>query len=180
LSRVSEKDLHDWLDGALSGDQNSYLRFLEAVTRIARGFLLSRGIRRQEVEDLVQEVLISVHKAKDSFDRKAPVLPWLFAIIQYRLADNFRGMSRNFAGMSDVEFEENSYTPNHEDRLFANQMLEALPNRDQKILRALKLEGQSVREISVDMGISESAVKVYAFRAIRLLRAKIGDSSDEN
>lgn len=180
MSRVSEKDLHDWLSGALSGDQNAYLRFLEAVTRIARGFLLSRGVNRQEVEDLVQEVLISVHKAKGSFERKAPALPWLFAIIQYRLADSFRGKSRNLTSTSEVEREENSYSPNHEDRLFANQMLEALPDRDQKILYALKVEEQSVREISLEMGISESAVKVYAFRAIRGLRAKIGNSSDED
>jgi len=183
LSRISEEDLRGWLIEALRGDQVSYRRFLDAASRIARGFLFNRGIRTPELEDIVQEVLLSIHKAKNSYDQSAPVLPWLFAIIQYRLVDNFRNGSRNLAlseGDSVEDDAENSYVTAHEERLLAEQLLATMPEREQRILRYLKMEGWSVREISEQMGISESAVKVYAFRAIRALRVKFGGSSDEN
>jgi RNA polymerase sigma-70 factor (ECF subfamily) len=52
--------------------------------------------------------------------------------------------------------------------------LQALPPRQREIVSALKLRDESVKEVSVRMGMTESAVKVTAHRGYRALRRLLG------
>jgi RNA polymerase sigma-70 factor (ECF subfamily) len=42
------------------------------------------------VEDVVQETLISVHKARHTYDPARPFAPWFYAIASHRVVDVFR------------------------------------------------------------------------------------------
>src|SRR5262249_2477759 len=53
--------------------------------------------------------------------------------------------------------------------------LEALPERQRDIVRALKLEDKSVKDVSAELGMSPSAVKVAAHRGYKALRRLLGD-----
>jgi RNA polymerase sigma-70 factor (ECF subfamily) len=56
-----------------------------------------------DVEDLVQDVLLSVHVARASYDPGRPFLPWLLAIVRNRVADGARRYARQAAHEVQVE-----------------------------------------------------------------------------
>jgi len=52
------------------------------------------GIPERDVEDLVHEVFVVVHRRWDDYDRTRPARPWLFAIA-FRVASDYRRTGRN-------------------------------------------------------------------------------------
>lgn len=48
-------------------------------------------------------------------------------------------------------------------------MIEQLPEQQQIILKELKLNGKSIRELSLELKLSEAAVKTTAHRAYKTL-----------
>ena len=83
-------------DGArtLSCCARSRLAFAQLVRR-QRGFA---GVA--EVEDLVQDVLLSVHAVRATYDPSRPFGPWLLAIVRNRLVDGARRYGANRAARS--------------------------------------------------------------------------------
>src|SRR5690606_25837461 len=67
------------------GDQTAYRSFLEETSHDVRRFLLRR-IPASDVDDVLQEILVSLHKARHTYDGERPILPWIFAIARFRLA----------------------------------------------------------------------------------------------
>ena len=55
-----------------------------------RPFLAKRLSFANEVDDLMQEILISIHKARHTYDGNRPYKPWVYAIAKFRLQDHLR------------------------------------------------------------------------------------------
>ena len=93
---------------AQQGDSNAYVTLLRAITprvrqlvRAKRGFL-----GESDVEDVVQEVLLSIHAVRATYDPGRPLMPWLWAIVRHRLADAGRRHVRHGAheiGVDDLD-----------------------------------------------------------------------------
>jgi DNA-directed RNA polymerase specialized sigma24 family protein len=49
---------------------------------------------RQQISDLVQETLITVHNKHHTYDPSQPFGPWLAAIARYKWADYLRELYR--------------------------------------------------------------------------------------
>src|SRR6266566_8785358 len=56
-----------------------------------------RFLPPQDIEELVQDVLVSLHAVRATYDPKRPFLPWLAAIARNRLADSARRYARRAA-----------------------------------------------------------------------------------
>jgi RNA polymerase sigma-70 factor (ECF subfamily) len=54
------------------------------------------------------------------------------------------------------------------------QILEMLSPRTRELIRAVKIEGRSIAEVSTASGLSESAIKVAMHRAMARLSKKFG------
>src|ERR1700730_4577554 len=82
---------------AQAGDGDAYRALLTAVTpRIRRLVRARRGfLGPADVEDLVQDVLLSVHAVRATYDPSRPFMPWLLAIVRHRLADAARRYARH-------------------------------------------------------------------------------------
>ena len=83
-------DLEALVRGSLSGDNMAHAQLLREVARLLRPFLARRLVVEGEVDDLLQEILLSVHKARHTYDGNRPCKPWLFAIAKFRLNDYLR------------------------------------------------------------------------------------------
>jgi RNA polymerase sigma-70 factor (ECF subfamily) len=81
---------------AQQGDGSAYLELLRAITpRIRQVVRRQRGFAgAAEVEDLVQDVLLSVHAVRATYDPSRPFGPWLTAIVRNRLVDGARRYAR--------------------------------------------------------------------------------------
>jgi len=168
------------MKAAQAGDADAYNELLQTITpRIRRVALRQRGFAGVEVvEDLVQDVLLSVHAARATYDPGRPFMPWLLAILRYRLADGARKYGRSAAHEVtvedlDVTFSLVAANPNQEtthDVETLRRAVEALPAAQRQAVDLLKMREYSLREASAATGVSTGALKVATHRGLASLR----------
>src|ERR1700743_2431318 len=87
-----------WMRAAVAGDSDAYRRVLHAVAPYIRAIARSRcrrlGILEGEAEDIVQEVLLTIHLKRGTWDPSREVGPWLTAITRNKIIDVFRRRGR--------------------------------------------------------------------------------------
>src|SRR5579871_2899818 len=81
---------------AQAGDTDAYGELLNAITPLLRRLVRRRRtfLGADEVEDLVQDILLSVHSVRATYDSARPFTPWLLTIARNRLADSARRFAR--------------------------------------------------------------------------------------
>ncbi|WP_036001812.1 sigma-70 family RNA polymerase sigma factor [Paraburkholderia caribensis] len=174
----AENRLKALLIQGLEGDQNAYRCFLQALTRHLRGYLRKRiPQHRDDVEDLVQEVLLAVHNARHTYRPDEPLTAWLHAIARYKLTDYYRTRARRDC-LNDPLDDHAELLSNADDdiaqaRYDICKLLEHLPDKQRLPIVHVKLEGLSVTETARLTGLSESAVKVGVHRGLKALALRI-------
>jgi RNA polymerase sigma-70 factor (ECF subfamily) len=131
----------------------------------------------EDVEDLVQETLISVHTRRASYDRNRPFTAWLYAVARYRLVDHYR-RRRLSVPIEDVDdilaterFEE-SLTA----RMDVESLLSTLSPKQARAISDTHIDGKSVAEAAAAAGIGESDVKVSVHRGLKSIVSRIRDA----
>ena len=163
---------------SLNGDQRAYAEILQETSRFLRPFLAKRLSFTNEVEDLLQEILISIHKARHTYDGNRPYRPWVYAIARFRLQDYLRAHYADQLHHADdlSEMEEYLHAPVTESAIsyeYISGEVEKLPAKQAIILRLMHQEGYTAKEVAEKIGMNESAVKVAAHRAYKILRRKL-------
>jgi RNA polymerase sigma-70 factor (ECF subfamily) len=171
---------------AQDGDRHAYAELLVLLTSVARRFVRTRLGHASWADDVVQETLITVHRARHTYDVSRPFAPWFYAIARSRLIDVLRRERRLGARelgvdeLPEVVSADRSDREAEVDATAIRQALETLPARQREVVEALKLSDQSVREVASRLGMSESAVKVTAHRGYRALRRLLGGRTHED
>ncbi len=163
---------------SLNGDQCAYAELLQETSRFLRPFLAKRLSFTNEVDDLLQEILISIHKARHTYDGNRSYKPWVYAIAKFRLQDHLRAHYADQLHHADdlSEMEEFLHEDVTESAITYESIsgeVEKLPEKQAAILRLMHQEGYTAKEVAEKMGINESAVKVAAHRAYKILRQKL-------
>ena len=150
------------------------------LRRLIRYRLAQLGLSAHETEDLVQEVLIGLHSKRHTWDADRPFLPWLHAIARYKIADGARHLRREARHRLDLtidELAELAEAPAEDlDRslLDIDRHLSCLPQDQQTVVRALAVEGASVRSTAERLRTSEGVVRVTFHRALQRLKPAKG------
>src|SRR5262249_19201726 len=162
-----------------AADADAYLALLHEVAPRVRQLVARRlGTKRSEVEDIVQDVLLSIHVARASYDPARPFLPWLLAIARNRLADAARRGARHAAHEVqvddlDVTFPQPVAKSSSEgigDVDVLRQAVQALPIRQRQAIILLKVRELSLKEAAAATGMTVGALKIAPHRAIAALR----------
>ncbi len=135
-----------------------------------------------QVADLVQETLLAIHEKRATFDPNELFGPWMFAIARYKTIDYFRKHTREKPAAEWEPLEATLITDDssgefatHED---LETLLSVLPEKQKALLRKLKLEGKSVKEVSAEFGMSETALKVNVHRAMKTLKLRLREEME--
>lgn len=163
---------------ALQGDKRAYASVLEQTTRLLRPYLSKRLNNKTEIEDVLQETLISIHRARNTYDGNRPYAPWAFAIARYRLHDHLRAhYADNLRHATDLTEAENisaqDVTESPLNYESIKEEIDRLPGKQPVILHLIHGEGYTAKEVAEKIGMNESAVKVAAHRAYKVLRKKL-------
>ena len=186
---VLDAQLRLLMHAAQRGDGEAYRAVLTVITPRIRRFVHARRafLGTADVEDLVQDVLLAVHKVRATYDPSRPFLPWLFAIVRNRLADAARQHARRRAHETLVEDLDVTFadlaanTPGGLNSLEGlAQAVRALPSAQRQAIELLKLRELSLKEASAMTGSSVSALKVASHRAILSLRRILGASAEHD
>lgn len=166
---------------AQKGNRASYNRLLRATARVLEPYL-RRRVSAGGWEDVLQDVLVSLHKVRHTYQPGRPYLPWMFAIARCRVADYWRNVSR-FERFEPAESGPDAAAPTgpgDEAAAAVRSALEALSGRQKAVVKMLKLQGFTVRDTARELNMSEAAVKVTAHRAYKALAKILSNDFYEN
>ncbi len=161
---------------AQEGDSSTYEELLREILPTIRGFVFSRMVGRDEAEDVVQNVLLSIHRSRHTYQPSRAFKPWLRAVMRNAIIDSARGRRNEWR---QQQFEEHEHASNDQgpdaSRIdlswpIANALAE-LPDGQREAVESLHLRGMSVKEGAAQTGTTPSAFKVRAHRGRRMLRA---------
>lgn len=173
-----QPDLEALMRQSLAGDKLAYTELLRATARLLRPFLSWRLSFESEVDDVLQEILISIHKARHTYDGKRPYKPWCYAIATFRLRDYLRRhYSDQLRHAVDIAELENILQEDVTESAISYESIsgeiQRLPEKPATILKLMHQEGYTAKEVAEKLGMTESAVKVAAHRAYKVLRQKL-------
>ena len=155
-----------------------------------RVFAVAGGIlrRREDVEDIAQQVFVKAYFSLKRFDQRAAFSTWLYKITVNECWDMLRKKKvRPLVYESDLSEEQakqviaaagkNSSGPDISDTLEARErverLLEGLDERDRLMLILKEVEGFAVEEIAEVLDLNANTVKVRLFRARRRIVNKV-------
>jgi RNA polymerase sigma factor (sigma-70 family) len=166
---------------AQDGDRVAYRCLLEEVTPYLNALASKHPALSDELEDVVQDILLTLHAIRHTYDPVRPFGPWLVAIARRRIVDRLRRRGRRARA-------ETSLGPEHETLAAAGanyyallsgrrglrQAIGRLPAGQRQAVLLLKLRGLSLKEAADESGMSVAALKVASHRGIKALRAMLG------
>jgi RNA polymerase sigma-70 factor (ECF subfamily) len=180
----SADELGQLMAAAQRGDSEAYSALLRWIAPEVRRIVRQR--RRffgdDRIEDIVQDVLLSVHAVRSTYDPSRPFLPWLRAITHNRLVDAARRHARGAAHELavddlDVTFSAEAANSRSESSFEAESLsaaIDALPSAQRDAIRMVKLQEMSLREAAAASGTTVGALKVAIHRAMKTLRKRLG------
>ncbi len=171
------------LRAGLGGDSTSYARFLTDISPLLRRMIGSK-VPSADVEDVLQEVLLSVHKARHTYDGQRPIMPWLAAITHFRITDYLRkhyaSMRHQTTDIADVQEFLADVTQSSGSNETIEELLKDVPEKQRQILTMMHVEGFTAKQVGEKLNMNESAVKVAAHRAIKKIREDFDNRANES
>lgn len=170
--KASDPMLGALMARAQDGDAAAYRTVLGAAQDWLKRAYANR-IDASEIDDLVQDTLMSVHRKRATYDPERPFLPWLAAIARYRWVDRLRKTYRNAADELPEEIGIDSHEEIVGAALGIEKLLGKLPEGQALAIRLIKIDGLAVAEAAKKCGQSESLVKVNVHRGLKKLATMI-------
>jgi len=149
------------------GDEDTYRTLLNEVGPLLYSYVRRRVFNKSQVDDVYQEVLFTLHRARHSYMADRPFAPWLFTLAHNAFLDAI-GKNRKFAEREvPVEFLPETAPDEEKDESLGDELQQALLRLPESLRRPvvmMKIDGLTVEESAKRLGISETALKVRAHR----------------
>jgi RNA polymerase sigma factor (sigma-70 family) len=181
---VQEQRLAALMRAAQAGDRPAYSALLCALVPVAKEAVRQRFgfLQAQDIDDLVQDILLSVHVARATYDPARPLLPWLMAIARNRMADSARRYARRVTYEVASERppetfpaqDANKSADGYGDAEALAQAMTKLPHSQRQAIELMKLREMSLKEAAAATGTSIGALKVSVHRGMSALRKALG------
>jgi RNA polymerase sigma factor (sigma-70 family) len=171
-----------WMVAAQAGDRTAYETLLRDcipfIKRVARG----QGIRPDFMDDIVQETLLTVHQARQTYDPNRSFTAWLRTIAQRRAIDGLRRARRTgtrevYAPLAYENHSDPSGGP--EEAAFQHDATEVrdlaigkLSAGQREAVEHLALHSRSLAQAAIVTGRSTGSLRVDWHRALKILRAQ--------
>lgn len=162
---------------AQNGDRSAYAALLQDLAPHIRSLSRRYFSVEEDVEDSLQDVLLTVHGIRHTYDPSRPFGPWILAIARRRFADRLRRRcrirDREVPLTAHLEILAAPDSIGHLadlDRAVLHRAIRTLPLAQRRAVDLLRLRDLSLREASAESGIKQGALKVALHRAIQSLR----------
>ena len=182
--REMDRQWTAWMVAAQAGDKSAYESLLRDCIPFVRGVARAQGVRPASVDDVVQETLLTIHRARQTYDPGRSFTAWLRTIAQRRAIDGLRQADRT--GTREI-YEPLAYE-NHADArddpeeiafgmdraALLGAAIGRLPAMQRDAIEQIALRGYSLAEAAVATGRTAGSLRVNWHRAIKTLRSQFG------
>lgn len=162
------------------GDGAAYEWLLEDVARALRLAVARRmaqfGLPSVEAEDIVQEALIGLHVMRRHWQADRPFLPWLHAIVRYKLTDAVRRRSRETRHKVELTLAEWAEIADRQDdgrsplaKREIDRAMAALTTGQRDVVQSVAIDGDTIRDAAGKFGASEGTIRMTMHRALKKL-----------
>ncbi len=194
-SENRDAQLSALMRAAQTGDSGAYAELLRLSVPIIKRVAKSRSHFGLELDDIVQDVLVSLHSVRHTYDPDRPFTPWLASITRHRLVDAQRRRIRIDQNETAVPEIPETFSGTHPksdmetqgDPELLKRAIAELPAGQRQAVELLKLKELSLKEASAATGMSVAALKVAVHRGLKALRlrlagpdADVEDDQDES
>lgn len=157
-----------------SGRFEAFDEIYDSIAPPLRRYLLSQVRDAAKADDLVQETLLQIHRARHTYDPSFPLTPWAMAIARHVWLMDRRTRSRRPWAPDDVtemDLPVRSEAASFADRDQLRRALRQVAPAKRDAVIQHHLLGFSFKEIAERAGIAETAAKLRSSRGIAQLRA---------
>jgi RNA polymerase sigma-70 factor (ECF subfamily) len=168
---------------AQTGDKVAYQALLRECIPIIKNVARRRGVSVDRIDDVVQDVLLTVHCARQTYDSSRSFTAWLCVIADRRAIDLLRRIRRQdlrevHAPLAFEDYADQSADPIrgliHADTSgVVTRAIANLPTRQRQAVQHLVLEERSLADAAVLTRRTAGSLKVNLHRALKALRDKI-------
>lgn len=168
----------DLMRAAQDGDKSAYSHLLAELLPVVRSAVRRKWRNANDVEDIVQDILLSIHVVRHTYDPGRPFGPWLSTITARRIADAARRGASRSANETTVDVmpetsSQDEAKSDHDvldDQGEVARALAGLSPPQRQAVELMKLQGLSLEEASEVTGKSVTALKVTVHRAMKVMR----------
>ncbi|MFA6081151.1 MAG: sigma-70 family RNA polymerase sigma factor [Patescibacteria group bacterium] len=136
MAELSDKDA---IIKIRNGEIDHYSYIVKKYTTSIYRYIERKLFKKEDVDDLVQNVFISFYKAIEKFDEKRPIKPYLFQIVQNELKMYFRSYKKDQSLNERIASEEKQEDHKIED-------FKLLNSQEREVFKRIS-EGYSYKEI---------------------------------
>ena len=178
------------MDRYAAGEDAAFEVVYDGLAPRLQAFLVRYTRDRARAEDVVQQTMLQIHRARGRFIVGSQVVPWAFAIARRLLIDMHRRGGREVLSptgddsltqlLAAVDAPADDVAIAKEVAARLSVELGRLPENQRVAFELIKQDGLSVAEAAQVLGTTVPAVKLRAHRAYEALRAVLADlaSSD--
>lgn len=183
--RIRDVDWAILMARAQDGDSAAYIRLLEETAPYLRSLALRWYRDQRDIEDAVQDIFLTVHAIRHTYDPVRPFGPWLVTIARRRFVDRLRLLERQRARERPLTAEHETFVEpgsnleEEPDRTRLMAVIERLPPKQRQAVSLLKLNEMPLKEAAKASGMSIASLKVAAHRALKSLRKMLTDGQDK-
>ena len=168
---------------AQMGDRTAYETLLRDCVPFIASLARRQGVPSDRTDDVVQEVLLTVHRARATYDPGRSFDAWLRVIVDRRAIDILRQMRRRgqrevhaplaYESHADEAVDLSAGIEHKERARWIGAALAELPQRQREAVHHLVLEEKSLGDTAALTGRSKGSLKVNLHRALTALRFKM-------
>ncbi len=162
---------------AQEGHGGAYQRLLGEISDWLQLYF-RRRLPPGDIDDVVQETLIAVHRRRHTYDPQQPLTPWLIAIAKRKWIDQLRSAGRRRTEELPADISVNDHESAVMSASVLASLLDQLRPAQAQVILLVKLQGYSIEDASRETGLSPSAVKTNIHRGLGRLTAFIEKTDD--
>jgi RNA polymerase sigma-70 factor (ECF subfamily) len=172
-----------WMAAAQAGDGAAYQALLRDCIPVIKAVARRRGVAADHVDDVVQDALLTIHRARHTYDPCRSFTAWLCAIVDRRAIDLLRRVRRQslrevHAPLSFESYADQTADPARglayaDESGIVTRAIGTLPARQREAVEHIVLADRSLADAAVLTRRSKVALKVNLHRALKTLRDRI-------
>lgn len=174
---IEQSPTEELMELYVDGNAAAFELLYKRLAPVLMGYLLRLTRNRERAEDLLQITFAKIHRARASYLRGAPILPWVLAIARRSFLDERRSAStRNEDLSSDGTLPEPPQTETGVPIELSDALehaLDRLPEAYREAIQLTKISGLSVSEAAEVLNTTETAVKLRVHRGYNQLRKEL-------
>ena len=172
-----------WMVAAQAGDSTAYQALLRDCIPVIKSVARRRGVAADHVDDVVQDVLLTIHRARQTYDPNRSFTAWLCVIADRRAIDLLRRIRRRdlrevhaplaFEGHADQAADPAQGLVRADAASTVTRVIASLPARQREAVQHLVLEERSLADAAALTRRTTGSLKVNLHRALKALRDRI-------